>query len=76
MINKRVQAILEKIKGAVVQSKWKKDVRLLAVSKTKTVEEIKAAYDCGIRHFGENYVDEIEEKQPKVIYFLFSYLLI
>jgi len=32
-------------------------VGLVAVSKTKTVEEIKDAYDVGIRHFGENYVD-------------------
>ena len=41
-------------------------MRLVAVSKTKTVEEIKQAYDAGVRHFGENYVDEIETKQPQL----------
>lgn len=41
-------------------------MRLVAVSKTKSVEEIKEAYDAGQRHFGENYVDEIEEKHLKV----------
>src|ERR1700733_7731993 len=38
-------------------------VTLLAVSKTKSVEEIKALYDLGQRDFGENYVQELLEKQ-------------
>ena len=35
---------------------------LLAVSKTKSIEDLQAAYDAGQRHFGENYVDELAEK--------------
>ena len=35
---------------------------LLAVSKTKTVDDLQAAYEAGQRAFGENYVDEIAEK--------------
>ena len=35
---------------------------LVAVSKTKSVEDLQAAFDAGQRHFGENYVDEIAEK--------------
>lgn len=38
-------------------------VRLVAVSKTKPVEEIRALYDLGQRDFGENYVQELIEKQ-------------
>jgi pyridoxal phosphate enzyme (YggS family) len=38
-------------------------VSLLAVSKTKSVEEIMALYDLGQRDFGENYVQELLEKQ-------------
>jgi PLP dependent protein len=38
-------------------------VQLLAVSKTKSVEEIQALYDLGQRDFGENYVQELVEKQ-------------
>jgi PLP dependent protein len=38
-------------------------VQLLAVSKTKSVEEIQALYDIGQRDFGENYVQEMLEKQ-------------
>ena len=39
------------------------NVQLVAVSKTKTVEEIKEAYDLGQRDFGENYVQELIDKQ-------------
>ncbi|TDX01141.1 hypothetical protein EDB95_2172 [Dinghuibacter silviterrae] len=39
-------------------------VTLVAVSKTKPVEDIQALYDLGQRDFGENYVQELLEKQP------------
>jgi hypothetical protein len=50
--------ILEKIKPFGVQ--------LLAVSKTKSVEEIQALYNLGQRDFGENYVQELLEKQVQL----------
>jgi len=37
-------------------------VQLVAVSKTKPVEEVKEAYDAGQRVFGENMVQELVEK--------------
>ncbi|MBS1662402.1 MAG: YggS family pyridoxal phosphate-dependent enzyme [Bacteroidetes bacterium] len=37
---------------------------LVAVSKTKTVEDILALYQEGQRDFGENYVQELVDKQP------------
>jgi len=37
-------------------------VRLVAVSKTKPIELLQAAYDAGCRCFGENYVQELVEK--------------
>lgn len=39
-------------------------VKLIAVSKTRTVEEIQALYDLGHRTFGENYPQELRDKQP------------
>lgn len=36
--------------------------RLVAVSKTKPVDLILEAYEEGQRHFGENYVQELEDK--------------
>lgn len=39
-------------------------VKLIAVSKLRTVEEIQALYDLGHRAFGENYPQELRDKQP------------
>lgn len=38
-------------------------VTLVAVSKTKPVSDIQEAYEAGVRDFGENYVQELCEKQ-------------
>tara|TARA_B100001248_G_scaffold67594_1_gene47556 strand:+ start:249 stop:899 length:651 start_codon:yes stop_codon:yes gene_type:complete len=38
-------------------------VSLVAVSKTRSINEIKDAYNCGQKIFGENRVQEIIEKQ-------------
>ncbi len=42
------------------------DCRLIAVSKTKPIEDLKEAYEAGIRDFGENKVQEIQWKQPEM----------
>jgi hypothetical protein len=63
---------------AVNESKYKeivsqlsaKGVQLIAVSKIQSVADIKKLYDLGQRDFGENYVQELVEKQallPKAI---------
>lgn len=41
-----------------------KTIKLVAVSKTKSVEEILALYHAGHRIFGENKVQELTEKMP------------
>lgn len=41
-------------------------VTLVAISKTKPVEDIQEAYDAGQRIFGENMVQELVEKQEKL----------
>jgi len=45
-----------------IRSTLKDNVTLVAVSKTKSVEEIMEAYKEGVRDFGENKVQELEEK--------------
>lgn len=40
----------------------REEVTLIAVSKTKPVEMLKEAYQCGARDFGENKVQEIMDK--------------
>ncbi len=39
-------------------------VKLIAVSKTKPIEDIREAYDAGQRIFGENKVQDLVAKQP------------
>lgn len=46
-----------------IQSEIPKNVTLVAVSKTKPVENLQEAYDAGHRVFGENKVQELTEKQ-------------
>ncbi|XP_075224009.1 pyridoxal phosphate homeostasis protein isoform X2 [Lycorma delicatula] len=43
--------------------------RLVAVSKTKSVDMIITAYEHGQRHFGENYIQELTEKSinPQIL---------
>lgn len=48
---------LEKIRSTIP-----KNVTLVAVSKTKPIEMLEEAYNEGQRHFGENRVKELEEK--------------
>ena len=51
----KYQEIITKLK--------EKNVTLVAVSKTKPNEDIQALYDLGQRDFGENYVQELIDKQ-------------
>lgn len=39
---------------------------LVAVSKYKPASDILTCYECGQRDFGENYVNELEEKAQQV----------
>src|SRR5690606_37407259 len=42
------------------------EVTLVAVSKTKPIEDIKALYDLGQKDFGENYVQEMVSKNEQL----------
>jgi len=50
----------------VIKSFPNPNCKLIAVSKTKPLEDLKSAYDAGIRDFGENKVQEIQAKQPEM----------
>jgi pyridoxal phosphate enzyme (YggS family) len=43
-----------------------KNVQLVAVSKVKPIEDILALYDLGQRDFGENYVQELVDKNANI----------
>jgi PLP dependent protein len=63
-----LERIKERIKLATGRAgRRTEDVTIVAVSKTFPFEAIRAAYDAGLRHFGENRVQEWESKQPRVV---------
>lgn len=62
-IRENIQAVEQKITAAAEKSGRKReDVLLLAVSKTKPVETIREAVECGLLSLGENKVQEVIEK--------------
>lgn len=67
MIELNYREVQENIKKACEKAgRNPKEVTLIAVSKTKPVEMLKEAYDAGARFFGENKVQEIQEKYDKL----------
>ncbi len=67
MIQEQLKNVEEKICRACERSGRKREeVTLIAVSKTKPIEDLKEAYACGARFFGENKVQEITEKYPQM----------
>ncbi len=64
-ISERIKEVLERIKKAALGvGKTPKDITLVAVSKKFSPEMIMEAYSCGIRDFGENYIQEALDKIP------------
>lgn len=66
-IKNNIDKINNEIMGAAqAAGRNSSDIRLMAVSKTKPVEDLIAAYEAGHRLFGENRIQEIIEKKPAV----------
>ena len=63
MIKENLNAVQSKISDSCLKAnRHLDDVTLIAVSKTKPLCMLEEAYASGIRHFGENKVQEIIEK--------------
>ena len=63
MIVENIAEVREKINIAAKKGN-NSNVTLIAVSKTKPVSDIEEAYTTGIRDYGENKVQELDEKYP------------
>lgn len=63
MLAENVKEVQKNIEDACKRAgREPKEVELIAVSKTKPVDQLLEVYDTGIRAFGENYVQELTEK--------------
>lgn len=66
-ISSHLRQVQERIQCACNRSgRDTHEVTLIAVSKTKPLEALQLAYDCGVRDFGENKVQEILQKAPQM----------
>jgi len=65
-VRQNLQRIQERIAGAAARAgRGAEEVTLIAVSKTHPASAIREAYEAGIRHFGENRVQEWEGKRAE-----------
>lgn len=60
-IQSNINATLQRISRASKEKKLASPI-LLVISKTRPASDLVAAYEAGIRHFGENYLQEALEK--------------
>ena len=64
MLKEKLQQVEERIAKALARSKRKREeITMLAVTKKFPAEVMREAYDAGLRDFGENYVQEFDEKR-------------
>lgn len=56
----RLNSIVQRVQAITPPNR--SPVRLIAISKTKPIENIIELYHAGQRYFGENYVEELEKK--------------
>ena len=62
-IAENLRAVQDRINAAAARSGRKlDDITLIAVSKTRSADEIRQAVSCGVTDLGENYVQEAEVK--------------
>lgn len=62
-----LERVRERIARAAARAGRRPDeITIVAISKTFPIDAIRAAHDAGLRHFGENRVQEFEAKQAKL----------
>jgi pyridoxal phosphate enzyme (YggS family) len=67
MIKENLEFVEENIQKACDKAgRNRSEVTLIAVSKTKPVEALREAMECGIRVFGENKVQEMRDKHAEI----------
>ncbi len=67
MLQQRLDEVEGRIRAAAQRAgRRREDITLIAVTKKFPVSVMRDAYQHGLRHFGENYVQEFEQKSPEL----------
>jgi pyridoxal phosphate enzyme (YggS family) len=65
MLRQRLEQVEERIENAARRAGRKRgEITLVAVTKKFSADVVREAYGLGLRVFGENYVQEFEDKYP------------
>ena len=63
MLSENINLLKKEINKACLDAdRDPKEITLMGASKSQTVENINLAYESGVSHFGENYLQEAELK--------------
>jgi pyridoxal phosphate enzyme (YggS family) len=67
VLRQRLEEVQRRIEQAAQRAgRRPEDITLIAVTKKFPASVIVEAYELGLRHFGENYVQEFEQKRPEL----------
>jgi PLP dependent protein len=67
MLEQRLAQVRDRIRQAAERAgRRPEEIALIAVTKLFPASAIRAAYALGVRHFGENYVQEFAAKMPEL----------
>ncbi len=62
-----LKQVQSRIQAGLARAGRSDQVTLVAVTKTVDPARITEAYRCGLRHFGENRIQEFAEKRPRLV---------
>ena len=60
----QIKKNLKKLREKIFKDTANDEVKIVAVTKTRSINEIKEAISCGVTSVGENKVQEAEKKVP------------
>ena len=64
LLSDNITKLLQRVRRAAQKSQYRNsDILVVAVSKSRSAQDIRAAHACGLTHFGENY---LQEALPKI----------
>jgi pyridoxal phosphate enzyme (YggS family) len=67
VLQQRLEEVERRIQTAAVRAgRRREDITLVAVTKKFPASVLREAHQLGLRHFGENYVQEFEKKAPEL----------
>jgi PLP dependent protein len=67
VLREKLDAVEGRICASAVRAgRRREEITLIAVTKKFPASVMREAYEAGLRHFGENYVQEFEQKSPEL----------